>query len=293
MSIKGRDMATNGAPQDGVDEDQASSRTGMELVQLGAETAAGAIGAGAGLLLGPPGAVGGAVGGPALVRLIARAGRSVRNRLISSSEEERIGTALYIAVERFKQREAEGETPREDGLFDPGEDPRGMLEGTLLAAAKSYDELKVPYVGAFYASFAFEREVDVDTAHFLLALWDRLTYHQLVVLSYFADPEFNEERMYIEAAAGEQGLEMTEMLATELTELTNLGLLGVRVPDGSVQAFGGTVGTLGGGAQVMTRTSSQLAPMRLGEILVRMAELDKIPQEERKAVADLLRGGAS
>jgi hypothetical protein len=33
--------------------------------------------------------------------------------------------------------------------------------------------------------------------------------------------------------------------------------------------------------------------MRLGEILVRMAELDKIPQEERKAVADLLRGGAS
>lgn len=265
----------------------------MELVQLGAETAAGAFGAGAGLLLGPPGAVGGAVAGPALVRLISRAGRSVRNRLISPNEEERIGTALYIAVERFNQREADGETPREDGLFEPEEDPRGMLEGTLLAAAKSYDELKVPYIGAFYASFAFEREVDVDTAHFLLAMWDRLTYHQLVVLAYFADLEFNEERMYIEAAAGEEGLEMTEMLATELTELTNLGLLGVRLPDGSVEAFGGTVGTLGGGAKVMTRTSSQLAPMRLGEILVRMAELDKIPQGEKRAVADLLRGGAS
>jgi hypothetical protein len=277
-------------PADESTEESASERVGLELFDLGAETTAAAFGAGLGLVLGPPGAVAGALTGPAVVRLIKRAGRTVLNRLISPNEAERVGTALYVAVGRFKQRQEAGESPRDDGLFEPGEDPRGVLEGSLLAAARSYDDLKVPYIGAFYASFLFESEVAVDTALFLLGLWDRLTYHQLVVLAYFADRELDEERMQVAAQAEEEGQRMTEMLATELTELTNQGLIGVRLPDGSVEAYGGTVGTLGGGAQMMSKTAAQLAPMRLGDTLVRMAELDKIPENEKRGVVELLRG---
>jgi hypothetical protein len=165
-----------------------------------------------------------------------------------------------------------------------------VLEGSLLAAARSYDELKVPFIGAFYASFAFEEEVGVDEAHFLLTVWDRLTYHQLVVLSYFADPEFLEERMYIEAEGKEEGRVMDDMLAAELTGLTSLGLIGTRLPDGGVVAFGDTVGTLGSGARSLSQVSSSLAPMALGESLVRMAELEKIPVDEKREIGQHLRG---
>jgi hypothetical protein len=275
-------------PDDPVGDE--AERSGLELVQLGAETAAAGVGAVAGLVLGPPGAVAGAVVGPSLVRMVAWAGREVKSRILSPKEEERIGTALYYAIGRVSEREEEGEKPREDGLFEPGQDPRGILEGSLLAAAKSYDDLKVPFIGAFYASFVFEEGVGVDEAHFLLTVWDRLTYHQLVVLSYFADPEFAEERIYIEAESKEEGRVMADMLATELTQLTNLGLIGTRLPDGSVVAFGDTVGTLGSGARSLSQGSSSLTPMKLGETLVRMAELAKIPVEEKRGVTQQLRG---
>ena len=274
-------------------DDAVEVESGRELIQLGAETLGGLGGAAAGSFLGPPGALAGAAAGPTVVRAIAWAGRLVKHRLLSHNEEVRIGTALYVALERVKQREGTGEQPREDGFFDPGTDPRGMLEGTLLSAARSYDELKVPYIGAFYASFVFEEEISVNMAHFLLSLWDRLTYHSLCALAYFADPTMSEERLYIQAAAEEEGGEMSPMLAAELTELTNLGLLGVRRPDGHVTAMGSTAGTLGGGAEVITKVAGSLAPMDLGMILVRMAELDKIPKEGKKEIAGELRGAGA
>jgi hypothetical protein len=273
----------------GSDENE-SERSGLQLVQLGAETAAAGVGAAAGLVLGPPGSVAGAVAGPTLVRMVAWAGREVKSRILSPKEEERIGTALYYALGRMKEREENGELPRSDGLFEPGDDPRGVLEGSLLAAAKSYDALKVPFIGAFYASFVFEEGVGVDEAHFLLTVWDRLTYHELVVLSYVADSEFAEERMYIEAESKEGGRVMDDMLATELTELTSLGLIGTRLPDGGVVAFGDTVGTLGSGARSLSQVSASLAPMNLGETLVRMAELGKIPIEQKSEIGKQLRG---
>jgi hypothetical protein len=276
---------------EGADE-EVSKRSGLELVDLGAETVAGVVGAGAGLVFGPPGAIIGAMAGPALVRMIVWAGREMKTRLLSPREEERIGTALYVALGRIAEREAAGEEPRGDGLFDPDQDPRGVLEGSLLAAAKSYDALKVPYIGAFYASFVFEEGVGVDEAHFLLTLWDRLTYHQLVVLAYFADPDFDQERESIQAKEDEEGTRMSEMLATELGELTALGLIGIRGPGGEMSAYGATVGTLGGGALTLSKTIGLLAPMGLGRTLVRMAELPRIPVAEKRRISAQLSGEA-
>lgn len=274
-------------PEQEFDEE---TESGQALIQLGAETLGGLGGAAAGMVLGPPGALAGAAAGPVIVRAVAWAGQLVRHRLLSQNEEARIGTALYVALERVKEREDAGEHPREDGLFEPGTDPRGMLEGTLLAAARSYDELKVPYIGAFYAAFVFEEDVGVNVAHFLLSLWDRLTYHSLCTLAYFADLAFGGERLHIQAAAEEEGTKMSPMLAAELTELTNLGLLGVRGEDGRVTAMGSTVGTLGGGAETVAKVAGSLAPMDLGAILVRMAELDKIQEGDKREIADELRG---
>jgi len=159
-----------------------------------------------------------------------------------------------------------------------------------MAAARSYDELKVPYIGAFYASFVFEEDVDVDTAHLLMSLWDRLTYHSLSTLAYFADPEKIEERMYIQAAAEEEGLEMSPTLAADLRSLTDLELLGVRRADGQVTAFGSTWGTVGGGDTTLFKVAGSLAPMKLGETLIRLAELNQIPITDKDKIREELSG---
>lgn len=268
--------------------DKTEVESGRELVQLGAETLGGAAGAAAGAFLGPVGAIAGAAGGPALVRVLGKAGRAVQRRLLSPNEEVRVGGALAVAVARIEERQAAGEVPRHDGLFDPDTDPRGVLEGTLMSAARSYDELKVPYIGAFYASFAFQEDVDVNTAHYLIGMWDRLTYHSLATLAYFADNESSEERTYIQAAAEEEGSRMTSMLEAELRTLTSVGLLGIRREDGRVTAYGSTMGTLGGGDDQMAKVVGTIAPMDLGTTLVRMSELDKIPSEDKRKIADEL-----
>lgn len=210
----------------------------------------------------------------------------MKSRLLSTNEEVRIGSALYVALERFKERRDAGEEPRQDGLFDPGSDPRGALEGTLLAAARSYDEKKVPFIGAFYASFAFDEEISIEDAHFMLSLLDRLTYQQLCALAYFADSETEDERMEIQVEAVEQGERASPSLLAELFELANFGLLGVwQGRPGEVRALGETYATVGGGVPVIARSLGKLALTPLGETLARLAELTKIPQEDRREIA--------
>lgn len=168
--------------------DDEAVESGEQLVQLGADTLASLGGAAAGSFLGPPGAVAGAAAGPATARALAWAGRAIKRRVISKNEEVRVGTALYVALEKIREREANGEQPRVDGLFDIDIDPRGMLEGTLLTAARSYDEMKVPYLGAFYASFVFEESVGINEGHFLLSLFDRLTITSFVSWHFLPTP---------------------------------------------------------------------------------------------------------
>jgi hypothetical protein len=265
--------------------------SGRGLIKLGAETLAGVAGAAGGAFLGPAGALGGAAAGPSVVRALAWVGRTIRSRMLSSNEEIRIGTALYVALERFKEREDAGDQPRKDGLFEPGADPRGALEGTLLAASRSYDETKVPFIGAFYASFVFAEEVSIEEAHFMLTLLDRLTYRQLCAMAYFADPRKQTEREEIQMLAEEGGERASLALLSELFELANLGLLGAwQGEPRAILSFGETYATLGGGMPVIARSAGELALTSLGEDLARMAELHKIPDADREQIGAGLQG---
>jgi hypothetical protein len=259
--------------------------SGRELLNLGADSLAALAGAAAGTFLGPPGALAGAVAGPAVATALAWVGRNLKTRLLSRNEEVRIGTALYVALERWHEREQDGETPRQDGLIDPASDPRGALEGALLAAARSYDELKVPYIGAFYASFVFDEAVSIDESHFLLNLLDRITYRQMCALAYISDPDTQAERERIQLAAEEDGEDASLAILAELFELANLGLLGARQGDPErVLTFGETYATFGGGIPMVARQASQLALTPLGQRLAAMAELERIPADHRARI---------
>lgn len=256
------------------------------MVNVGADSLGALAGAGVGLAFGPPGVLAGAAAGPALARALSWVGGEIRSRLLSSKEKLRIGSALVIAMGRIEQRRQAGEEPRRDGLFEPGEDPEGLLEGSLLAAARSYEERKVPFLGAFYSSFVFEEEVPPAMAHYLLRLLNRLTYRQLCALAYLADPARRDERQRIQAEAEEEGCRTSPTLSAELNDLANLSLVGYEQDDGTVANPLATWGSTPIDASAISRTG----PTELGETLLRMAELSKIPREDQEQIAAALAG---
>jgi hypothetical protein len=163
------------------------------------------------------------------------------------------------------------------------------LEGSLLTAARSYDEQKIPFIGAFYASFAFDPDVSVETGHFLLHLLDRLTFRQLCALSYFADPATRTQRISIQNAAQKDGDRTSPTLAAELGELSSLGLLGVRQEDGHIV---NPLATFGGASLTAANlANSALTP--LGERLSQMSELSLIPETDKGQTAEALAGARS
>lgn len=95
------------------------------------------------------------------------------------------------------------------------------MEGTLRSAARSYDEKKVSFIGAFYASFVFDEEMSINTAHFLLTLLDRLTYHHLCALTYFAEEGNDAERVQVQLDAEEGTVRASPTLLSELFELAS------------------------------------------------------------------------
>lgn len=262
---------------------------GQELVHIGAESLSALAAAGVGLAFGPPGALAVAAAAPAISRALRWAGGEIRTRLLSSKEEARIGTAFVVALGRIEERLQAAEQPRQDGLFRPGEDPEGLLEGSLLSAARSYDEKKVPFIGAFYASFVFAADVSPVTAHYLLRLLDRLTYRQLCALAYLADPKRRSEREEIQATASEEGDRTSATLSAELNDMANLGLIGYGQEDGSVA---NPLGTYGGG-RVSASSLARTVPTELGNTLARMAELRRVPEQDQRHVIAALTGEAT
>jgi hypothetical protein len=271
------------AREDEISE-ESPEESGRKLVVIGANGLAGIAGAAAGAFLGPVGAIAGGAAAPALASMLSSAGRRIHRRLLGPNQEVRVGAALAVALGRIEERKEAGEKLREDGLFDPDSDPRGMLEGTLLAAARAYDEKKVPFLGAFYASFAYKEGVSITTAHQLLTILNRLTYHQLCALAYFADRSVDEQRMQLATEAAEGDARMSQTVAVAMADLASIGLLGERQADGTGLLTWTSMGTYGGGIPIRGDTINQFVPTPLGAILVEMAELMKIPSEDRKAV---------
>lgn len=162
-----------------------------QLVALGAELAGAAAGGAIGLVGGPPGAIGGAVAGVAITRALQRASSELMSRLLGPRQQVRVGAAFAIAASDIRTRLEEGEVPRQDWFeSDGGYRPAAeeVLEGTLLAAADSFEERKVPYLGYLYASIAFDTTLDSATAHYLIRTASALTYRQLVAIAFYARP---------------------------------------------------------------------------------------------------------
>jgi hypothetical protein len=273
-------------------EDEEGRRT-AELIEGGSEAIGALAGAGIGTVGGPVGMALGAVGGVAVTRAVKRVGAEVHERVIAPRQRARAGLALGVAVERMRERTESGEERRDDGFFDPradGERPEAeeLLEGVLLHAMNAYQERKVPYMGAFFASIAHRSDISPAYAHALLQIAEQLTYRQMVALAFFAENAGSEELMDLDVRREEEGKwEFSDWLGRDVRELgDDMALLGVVQEDGSVIWAAGTWG----GPDIGRHDLAKVAPTALGRDFYELMELGRIPAEEKRDILRLLTG---
>jgi hypothetical protein len=130
------------------------------LIEAGAEITGGVAGAAIGLVLaGSPGALAGGAAGPLIARAFRKVGVEIKEKMLGTREEIRIGATYTFALERIRRRIEAGEVPRQDGFFEPSEGSRSaaeeILEGVLLSSQREHEEHKLPYYGNLIANLVF------------------------------------------------------------------------------------------------------------------------------------------
>lgn len=260
------------------------------FIEGGGQVVGGVAGAAVGLLGGPVAALAGGGAGAAVGTVLARAGVEFYDRHLARRQSERAAGALAVATVEINERLADGEVPRDDFVQDTSDesDAAEVLEGTLLTAANSFEQRKVPYIGKFYANLSFSPEVSASFANLLLKLLDRLTYGQLRVLATLGNEEHLENLIQVGAERNEGAFRSAPEVIAELDELSTMGLVGVHQASG--QVLPPTAVMDGGSWAGMDLYRARMTP--LGKTIHDLLGLADMPDLERDAVVALLRGGS-
>lgn len=124
---------------------------------------------------------------------LERIGNEHIAKRLAPRQEARVGRAFVLAAARLKEREQAGETPRDDGFFDRGEMGRSsadeVWEAVLFAAMNSAQEKKIDFISMLMVNIAFDKTIEVGTAHMLVDLAQSLTFRSFVLLKVFGEIE--------------------------------------------------------------------------------------------------------
>jgi hypothetical protein len=239
--------------------------------------------------------------GELIAQVLRRVGAEIEQRFIAPRQERRIGEAANAAADSMHAKLDAGKELRSDGFFDA---PTGgsstpadeLFEGVLLTAADEWEHRKVPYIGRIFAGLSFDASIGAADASFLLRIADRLTYQQLVLLSFWqkaqdSDGLFAREVQSAVVRVTEGMSRPTEMILAEMNDLDAAGLIGVRNSSGDLVRVTSTAGGLGGFQPSLTGTDlTQLQPTQIGATLCRLMELDRIPDEDLQIIGRALHG---
>lgn len=247
------------------------------LAETGAEIAGAAVGGALGLLGGPAGVGAGAVSGVVATRVLKRVGAEIQERLWGSRQRVRVGAAFVFAADEIRARLAAGDTPRDDGFFSstqPHPSAAELLEGVLLAAADTYEERKVKHFGWLYASLVFDTSVDPAGANYLLRVARGLTYRQLCDIAFFVSPTPEGVFALLDGAREGGASTMTDLMAAELDDLGQSGILGFRQQTGGVARPSTTLG----GGDFRHVALENIGVTDIGAQLNRLMRLERIPE---------------
>lgn len=163
----------------------------VELLGAGSEIVGGVAGAAVGLMVaGPAGGIAGGGIGPGITYALKKLGNEVYRRFLAPREQQRIGGVIAFGVKRIKEKLDSGEKVRADDFFDSQTESRSaaeeVYEGVILAAQRSHEEKKLPFMGNLMANFAFRPDIERGYANYLVRLGESLSYRQLGLLLVFA-----------------------------------------------------------------------------------------------------------
>jgi hypothetical protein len=223
-----------------VDTGRADTERATDLIEGGADLAGASIGAAVGLIGGPELVVGGAAAGVVATRVFRRVGSELHQRLLGPRHRVRVGAAFAVAADTIVSRLDAGEVLRQDGFFEDSTQGRPasdeVLEGVLQAAGAAFEERKIPFLGKLYASVAFDSSVTRPQANFFIAVAERLTFRQVVLLAVIARGDV--QPLAADAANGHppRQLRFSEKLGLEADDLERRGLIGHGPPGDAPEA---------------------------------------------------------
>jgi hypothetical protein len=264
------------------DADRADAERATDLIEGGADLAGASIGAAVGLIGGPELVVGGAAAGVIATRVFRRVGSELHQRLLGPRHRVRVGAAFAVAAETIMSRLDAGEALRQDGFFDdrahgrPASDE--VLEGVLQAAGEAFEERKVPFLGKLYASVAFDDSVDRPQANFFIAVAERLTFRQVVLLAVIASGDVIPLATNAAEEQPPRQLRFSEKLGLEADDLERRGLIGHgppgRAPEPGARAF----------VEAGRRPVIEVSLTRPGEQLYKLMGLRDVSDDARHEV---------
>jgi len=274
-------------PSARADEGEPGDRVRV-FVAGGGKVVGGVAGAAVGLIGGPVAALAGGAAGAGLGEILASAGIEFYDRLLAPRQSVRAAGALAVATVEIDNRLREGQVPRQDFTEEATEDSDAaeILEGTLITAANSYEQRKVPYIGKFYANLAFDAAISPSYANLLLKVLDRLTYGALRVMATLGDARYREALIQVGAERNEGSFRSGPDVIAELDEVTAMGLVGVAQSDGSVVPPASVVE--GGSWDRMDLFRARLTPT--GQLVHDLLGVSNMPDDERDAIVQRLRG---
>ena len=198
-----------------------------------AGSVAGAIaGAGVGAVIaGPVGVAGGALAGTVIEKVFMCVGKEIQERLLSKSESKKIGTVYSCAKEKIEANLNNGKELRSDDFFSPEVDDRSsseeILEGTLFAAQREYEEKKLPYLANLYANINFDSTINRQMANQLIKIASDITYRQMVILCVIGAYQTNRALLPTRRESKFNGIDGCDRIsiATEIFDLYRRSLL--------------------------------------------------------------------
>lgn len=157
-----------------------------DVAEVLGNAAGGFIGA---VLAGPSGAIIGGASGTLLAKAFRNVGEEMHERFLGPREKLRTEKVMDFAAIKLQENMARGIIIRNDSSLVKVDDSgrstaEEVLEGVLLVGQRSYEELKLKFIGNLYANVIVST-LDKYQINFLIRLAESLSYRQLCLVHFF------------------------------------------------------------------------------------------------------------
>lgn len=156
------------------------------IIDMSSSIGGSLTGAAFSLIGGPTGYFIGPVAGSIVEYFFKKAGKEIKDRVLSQSEERKITTVYNLAAEKIKTRLSDGDQIRQDDFFGTEGTSRSkadeVFEDILFSVEKEVEEQKLEYMATLFSNIVFDSTVSKEESHQVISVARNISYRQLAIL---------------------------------------------------------------------------------------------------------------